>query len=117
MDSQAGKIFVQEFVIGFGFLGGTGLDPVGLIFKALSPFVITTEPNLGFIFWLIPIVLFVVSFLGAFFMGGVVGLSAVGIAALGGWQLNNPSGVVVWLVFISIFIGLVAPYAKEKIGF
>ena len=117
MDSQAGKIFVQEFVIGFGFLGGTGLDPEGLIFKSLSPFVMTAAPNLGFIFWLIPIVSFAVSFFGAFFMGGVVGLSAVGIAALGGWQLNNPSEVGAWMLVISIFIGLIAPSAREKIGF
>ncbi|HJT10265.1 MAG TPA: hypothetical protein VJ771_05720 [Candidatus Nitrosotalea sp.] len=115
--NDVGKIFVQECVVGFGLFGGMGVDPEGMILKALSPYVMATAPHLSFIIWLIPIISFVISFALTFFLGGVVGFGAVGMAALGGYLLTNPSGVGIWLVAISVIIGLFAPYAREKIGF
>lgn len=115
--NDAGKIFVQECVIGLGLFGGMGVDPEGMVYKALSPFVLNAAPNLGFVWWLIPIISFVLSVLFTYVLGGVIGFGAVGMAALGGWQIANPSGIGTWLVAIAIIVGLFVPYAREKIGF
>ena len=58
-----GKSFVQEFVIGFGFLSGlwiyAGVNPETEIIKALSSVIkeLSPDPMYSFMFWIIPIII------------------------------------------------------------
>ena len=81
---NSGTIFVQEFVIGLGFLSGlwiyAGIDPTAEIVKSLSLIV----PEMSGLLWFLVITSTIISIWGAFYMGGKLGLVAVFLAFLGG---------------------------------
>lgn len=110
---ELGKSFIQEFVIGFGFLSGlwinVGINPEAELWKALIEVINSTNPNhgLGFFFWFIPILILVVSLLGAFLMGHIPGLIAVGFGFLGGIFITSTIGIV--FLMIGIILGLISP--------
>lgn len=108
-----GKSFVQEFVLSFGLLSGlwinAGVDPEAELIKAMSIIVQQIAPNplYSLIFWIIPLFGTIVSLLLSFRLGGLVGLIAVGFAFLGGVFIN--SGFGVFLIFVGVVLGLIAP--------
>jgi len=110
-----GKSFVQEFVLGFGFLSGlwiyAGVNPETEIIKAFSSVIQELSPNpmYSFVFWLIPIIGTLVSLGGSYFIGGWVGLIAVFFALIGGIFISSTFGVI--CLVIAILIGFFAPYA------
>ena len=112
---ELGKSFVQEFVLGFGFLSGlwihAGVDPEAEIIKALSSIVLQLAPNpmYSFAFWIIPIIATLGSLVGSYFLGGWLGLIAVGLAFLGGIFIS--SGFGVFCLIIGVILGFIAPFA------
>lgn len=106
-----GKIFVNEFVLGFGFLSGlwvyAGIDPEDAIINAFAQL----APNMGFFFWLVPIVGLLVSVLVTYSMGGKIGLISVGLAFIGGIFIGSFG---LWLVLFACFLGLIAPNMKDS---
>lgn len=113
------EYFVQEFVLGFGFLSGlwihVGIDPEDELFKALLSIINTLSPNqaptMSFYFWLLPVIGLVVSIAGSYAMGGWLGLVAVGLAFIGGVFIG-PIGIL--LVIIAVIIGGYAPSYKNQ---
>lgn len=109
--------FVQEFVLGFGFLSGlwihVGVDPETEVIKAFAQIINQLAPSSGFslIFWLIPIVVFIVSIAGSFLIGQLLGLIAVGLAFLGGVFISSIIGIV--LLIAGIILGFIAPLTRE----
>jgi len=107
------KSFIQEFVLGFGFLSGlwiyVGVNPETEIFKALLSVITALNPDhgLGFLFWLIPILVLLLSLVGTFFIGGWVGLIAVGVAFLAGILIGNTLGII--LLGLALVLGFIAP--------
>ena len=114
---ELGKSFVNEFVIGLGFLSGlwihVGIDPEAEVIKALASVVQTLSPNSGFsfLFWLLPIIATIGSIFAAFALGGIAGIIAVVLALLSGIFIN--SGFGVFLLVIAVILGFAAPYIKE----
>ncbi|MFZ0004757.1 MAG: hypothetical protein WCC86_06580 [Methanoregula sp.] len=75
--------FIWQFVIGFGFLSGLwtsiGIDPEGLIIAALGSAAtkISSDPAIRVFFILLPLVILIISVVGAYRKGRVPGLIAV----------------------------------------
>ena len=108
--SSVGEIFIQEFVIGFGFLSGlfvnVGVDPESLLIDTLLKTLTQINPDmawLGILFTIIGIIVFIVTILGAYALGGGIGLIAVFFAFLGGVFITSFGWI---LLIIGIVIGL-----------
>jgi len=80
--------YVRVIVIGFGFIGGfwiaVGVNPEIEIIRAFAEWANSVKPNLGVVFWLIPVVDSVFSVSIAYALGGWLGLLATFIAFVGG---------------------------------
>lgn len=102
------EIFVKEFVIGVGFLGGLfariGIDPETEIIRALtSVFRFDPRPIL-----LISLLLTISSFLVAYFRGGLLGLVAVLFGLIGGLLIIDNSIAGTMFLILGIISRLIA---------
>jgi hypothetical protein len=104
-----GEVFVQEFVIGLGFLSGlwiyAGVDPTAEIVKALS----TIVPEMSGLLWLLVGVDTIISIVGAYYAGRWFGLLAVVLAFMGGLLIGS---VGILLLLGGIILGRYAPQLK-----
>jgi hypothetical protein len=109
-ERKTGEIFVQEFVIGLGFLSGlwiyAGVDPTAEIVRSLSMIV----PEWSWLLWLLVVAGTVGSIAAAYRMGGIFGLITVFLAFLGGILISSSAGV--FLVVIAVILGPIA--AKQS---
>jgi len=103
---NTGEIFVQEFVIGLGFLSGlwiyAGVDPTAEIVKSLSAVV----PEWSWLLWLLVVVGTIGSIVAAYKVGGVFGLITVLLAFLGGILISSSVGI--FLLIIAVILGPIA---------
>ncbi len=118
--SKKGDIFVREFVLGFGFLGGiftrVGVDPETMILQGLLEVLESfLPPPMGSIksplLILFMVLLTVGPIYGAYRLGRGIGLLAVALAWFGGFIIVLGSiNAVVGLFFLiaAIFIGGIA---------
>jgi hypothetical protein len=112
--NDAGEKFVHEFVLMFGFLGGiwlrVGISPEGAISEAIVEIIKAINPEIApliaILFTVLAIVFFIGSIIGAYGIGGHLGLLAVILAIIAGYFLSE-FGVI--LLFFAIIIGWVAP--------
>ena len=112
-------VFVQEFVLLFGFLSGywiyAGVNPETEILKAFLEVIVELAPSIApgvsLISWMIPIVLIIGCISTSLAVGGWIGLLAVGLAFVGGLMIES---IGVYLLLIAILIGLFATSAKES---
>jgi hypothetical protein len=108
------EYFLDEFVIGLGFLSGLwiaiGVDPEAEIFKAFSTIINTLNPNSGFniLFFVMPILILMGSILGAYFMGGKLGLVAVVCGFIGGLLILISPIISLIILIVGILIGKIA---------
>jgi len=108
------EYFVNEFVIGLGFLSGlwiaAGSDPQAEIFRAFATIIKTLNPNSGFglLFFIIPMIILICSILGAYFMGGKLGSIAVLFGFLGGLLILVSPWIWIILLFIGMELGNIA---------
>jgi hypothetical protein len=114
MAENVGETFVQEFVIGLGLLSGMGIDPDGMIIKTLGQIIPTLNSSVGLkiFFFLLPLIITVMSIIVAFVVGGWIGIIAIGLAFVGGIFIKSSVGG--WLLIFGILIGLVAPNLKNR---
>lgn len=109
---NAGAVFVQESVIGLGFLSGlwiyAGVNPDAEILKAFSAIV----PEMSGLFWLIGVGSTIASIAVAYWMGKWLGLFAVFLAFLGGIFINYFG---IWPLVGGIILGFFAPQLKSQI--
>jgi hypothetical protein len=112
MKESLGEYFVQEFVIGLGLLGGLGVNPEGMIIQAIAPLA-QSSPGLHLFLIILPFLITALSLVGAFSMGGWIGIIAVGLAFFGGLLIQHPIGV--WLIVFGFLLGFIAPsFGKSK---
>lgn len=117
MASKVTKSFVQELVLGFGFLSGlwicVGINPQVIVLKKISDIVMSISPNplYSFIFWLIPIVVVIISLVSTYVVGGKLGLVAIGCAFVGGIYIISTTGII--FLIVGIILGFIAPYRKK----
>lgn len=118
-----GDVFVQEFVLGFGFIGGLftrfNVDPELEVIKALL-IVLTSlypsvEPYIPLILLLISILLTAVSILFTHELGGKLGLLAVALAFIAGFFIIDPlvQLLCILLIFVAMFLGSYAVSQKR----
>lgn len=120
-NNKSGKYFVQQFVLGFGFLSGLwihiGFDPKTAFLSFLSGLLQQVWPNplysVGF--WIIPVISVALSLFWAFHTGGLFGLIAVTLAFISGIFINFI--LAWWILILAIIIGLIAPFLHKKAKF
>ncbi|MFA5237320.1 MAG: hypothetical protein WC362_05640 [Methanoregula sp.] len=106
--------FIWQFVIGLGFLSGLwtaiGLDPEEVLIAALGSAVTTLspDPNLRYLFLVLPTLLMIGSVIGAYRNGKVPGLVSVLVAYVAGLAILTSAiaglvllGVAVVLAYVS----------------
>lgn len=113
MDKKA-EYFVNESVIGLGFSSGlwiaVGIDPQAEIFRAFATIIKTLNPNSGFglLFFIMPILILICLILGAYFMGGILGLVAVVSGLVGGLLILVSPWISIILLFLGMGLGIIA---------
>ena len=113
MDKKA-EYFVNEFVIGLGFLSGlwiaVGFDPQAEIFKAFDTILKTLNPDseFEFLFFVIPIIILICLILITYLMGGKLGLIAVTFGFLGGLLILASPWITIILLFLGMGLGIIA---------
>jgi hypothetical protein len=104
-------VFVQEFVIGFGFLGGlftwVGLDPQEEVIRALVRVAIpNNEASVSWVIVLFILVSTVIGVLGTLVMAGWQGLLIVGIAWVSGFIILRDALTLLGTIFFIIAVVL-----------
>ena len=114
-----GEIFVQEFVLGFGFLGGlfawVGVDPEEEILKGLlRAFFPNNESMISIVLVLFVLLSVFISILGTLAVGGKLGLLAVALAWISGFTMPlGNSWTVVGAAFLIAAL-IIGPLACEQ---
>ena len=114
-----GQVFLQEFVIGFGFLGGlftwVGIDPEEQVVRALlGAFLSNNELTISIVVICIMLVSTIASILGILSMGGKLGLLCVAFAWMAGFTMPMGSSLSVLGVILLIIAMLFAPIVCER---
>lgn len=120
--TSKGERFVQEFVIGFGFLNGIffaiGIDPEGLLIQTLIDLIAELNPEMAglyaIVFGIVSILILIVFVLASYSFGGVIGLIAVIIAFISGAILLSFAIGGAILLILAILLGLFAPESNYK---
>lgn len=103
--SSKSEIFVREFVMGMGFLGGlfarTGINPEGEIIKVLVlAFRINPLP-----FVLISALLTLVSLFIAYFLAKELGILAIGVGFISGYLISSVPEIGAILLIVAVVLG------------
>lgn len=113
--AKRSRTYILQFVIGLGFLSGLwtaiGIDPQTVIVSVLGNIVDTvySDPAIRSLFLILPTILLLLSILGAYRRGRLLGLISVILAYFAG--LFILVSIVTALVFlgVAIIIGYLAP--------
>jgi len=112
-----GKAFIEEFVLGFGFLSGVwvkiGIDPTSEVIKFLGNIFqqYVQNSSFTFVFWAIPFLIMAGSLWGAFKVGGLLGILAVVAGFFAGMLLGGSMWLI--LLIVAVVLGFIAPYVKN----
>ncbi len=109
------KNYVWQWVIGLGFLSGVwtaiGIDPSQIVIGALSGALdsVYPDPNIRYLFILLPTVILLLSIYGAYSKGKVPGLISVVVAYCSGLLVLSSTPLALLLLLVAIIIGWIAP--------
>jgi hypothetical protein len=116
------EVFVQEFVLGFGFLGGlftwVGVDPEEEVIRALLRVAIPENDFLvSLLILLIVIAATAMGILGTYSMAGKLGLIVVGLAWISGFiiAIGGTATIIGAFLFFGVLIlgPVVCDYSKS----
>lgn len=107
-------LFIRQSVIGFGFLSGIftaiGIDPeetiIGLAGSTITSFY--PDPQLSYLFVLLPTILLIISIITAYRFGGVIGLASVVVAYFAGLAVFTTPGTAAILLVVAVVLGYLA---------
>ncbi len=109
------RTYIWQFVIGLGFLSGLwtaiGIDPQAVILDVLGNVVDTvySDPAIRSLFLILPMILLLLSVLGAYTRGRFLGLISVIVAYLAGLFILVSTATALIFLGIAIIIGYLAP--------
>ena len=109
------RTYIWQFVIGLGFLSGLwtaiGIDPQAVILDVLGNVVDTvySDPAIRSLFLILPMILLLLSVLGAYTRGRFLGLISVIVAYLAGLFILVSTATALIFLGIAILIGYLAP--------
>jgi hypothetical protein len=113
--AKKSRTYIWQFVIGLGFLSGLwtaiGIDPQAVIFGVLGNLVDTvySDPAIRSLFLILPTILLILSILGAYTRGRLLGLISVILAYLAGLFILVSSVTALVFFGVAIIIGYLAP--------
>ena len=113
--AKKSRTYIWQFVIGLGFLSGLwtaiGIDPQAVILDALGNVVDTvySDPAIRSLFLILPMILLLLSVLGAYTRGRFLGLISVIVAYLAGLFILISTATALIFLGIAIIIGYLAP--------
>ncbi len=109
--AKKSSLFIRQSVIGFGFLSGfftaIGIDPEDAII-AFAGSTITTlypDPQVSYLFVLLPTLLLLISVITAYRLGGVMGLASVIVAYCAGLATFTSLVSAVILLIVAVAMG------------
>ncbi len=110
--------YIWQFVIGLGFLSGLwtaiGINPQEIILNVLGTVTesVYSDPAIRFLFILLPIILLILSIIGAYKKGKILGLISVIVAYFSGLSFLVSTMTSVVFLCIAIIIGYLATNRK-----
>jgi hypothetical protein len=113
--AKKSRTYIWQFVIGLGFLSGLwtaiGIDPQAVIFGVLGNIVDTvySDPAIRSLFLILPIILLLLSVIGVYTRGRLLGLISVILAYLAGLFILVSTVTALVFLSIAIIIGYLAP--------
>ncbi|MDD1696853.1 MAG: hypothetical protein LUQ36_00665 [Methanoregula sp.] len=113
--AKKSRTYIWQFVIGLGFLSGLwtaiGIDPQAVILDVLGNVVDTvySDPAIRSLFLILPMILLLISVLGAYTRGKFLGLISVIVAYLAGLLFLVSTMTALVFLGIAIIIGYLAP--------
>jgi hypothetical protein len=115
-DTMAKKshTYIWQFVIGLGFLSGLwtaiGIDPQEMVFNILGNAAdsVYSDPRIRFLLLILPTILFIISIIGAYKKGKVLGLISVIVAYIAGLFILISTTTALVFLGIAIIIGYMA---------
>ena len=112
--AKRSKAYIWQFVIGLGLLSGIwtaiGIDPEAVILNVLGNMVGTvySDPGVRSLLLILPTILLVISIIGAYRRGRVLGLISVIVAYVSGLFILVSIMISVILLSIAIITGYLA---------
>ena len=112
--AKKSRTYIWQFVIGLGFLSGLwtaiGIDPQEMILNILGNAAgsVYSDPAIRFLLLILPTILFILSILGAYKKGKVLGLISVIVAYFAGLSILISSFTALVFLGIAIIIGYLA---------
>jgi hypothetical protein len=113
--AKKSRTYVWQFVIGLGFLSGLwtaiGIDPQVVILDTLGnvAYAFYSDPAVRLIFLILPTCLIIISILGAYKKGRILGLISVSVAYLAGLLILVSTIPALVFLTIAIITGYLAP--------
>jgi hypothetical protein len=113
--AKKSRTYIWQFVIGLGFLSGLwtaiGIDPQAVILDVLGNVVdmVYSDPAIQSLFLILPMILLLMSVLGAYTRGRFPGLISVIVAYLAGLLFLVSTMTALVFLGIAIIIGYLAP--------
>jgi hypothetical protein len=112
------RTYIWQFVLGLGFLSGLwtaiGINPQEIILNILGTVTesVYSDPSIRFLFIIVPTILLIVSIVGAYKKGKVLGLISVIVAYFAGLFFIISTTTSVIFLCIAIIIGYLATNRK-----
>ncbi len=116
--AKKSRTYIWLFVIGLGFLSGLwtaiGINPQEIILNVLGTVTesVNSDPAIRFLFIVLPIILLILSIIGAYKKGKVLGLISVIVAYFAGLSFLISTITSVVFLCIAIIIGYLATNRK-----
>ena len=112
--AKKSRTYIWQFVIGLGFLSGLwtaiGIDPQEMILNILGNAAdsVYSDPTVRILLLIIPTILFIISIIGAYTKGKVLGLISVIVAYIAGVFILISTTTALVFLGIAIIIGYLA---------
>jgi hypothetical protein len=112
--AKKSRTYIWQFVIGLGFLSGLwtaiGIDPQEMVFNILGNAAdsVYSDPAVRFLLLLLPTILLILSIIGAYRKGKVLGLISVIVAYIAGLFILISTTTALVFLGIAIIIGYMA---------
>jgi hypothetical protein len=107
-------LFIRQFVIGLGFLSGIftaiGIDPQVILLRIIGNAVgsVYPDPQVSYMFFILPTILLLVSLIAAFMKGKVLGLVSVIVAYCSGVLIFISAVLSITLLLLAVALGFLA---------
>ena len=112
--ARKSRTYIWQFVIGLGFISGLwtaiGINPQEIILTILGNVTdsVYSDPAIRFLFLIVPTILLILSIIGAYKKGKVLGLISVIVAYFAGLFILLSTITALFLLVIAIIIGYLA---------